>query len=332
MRAAPPFALALASLAGLTVLLAGVSVLAGKVWFSPADAWAALVTGAPDLGGVIVRELRAPRAALAILVGGALGLSGAALQGLLRNPLAEPGVLGISTGASLGAVLALYYGVSSVAALALPLAGLIGAAATTLLVVALAARGGAIALILAGAAVSSFGGALVALALNLAPSPWAATEIMVWLMGSLADRAWSHVTLAAPFVLAGAALLLSAGRGLDALSLGEATAESLGVPLSSLRLRIVAGAALAVGAATAVSGAIGFVGLVAGHLVRPLGAQVPSRVLPLAMLAGASLVLAADIGARLMPFGPEVKLGVVTALVGAPFFFLLVLRARKALP
>lgn len=328
----PSFVLSFALLATLTLILAALSVLAGKVWFSPADAWAALVTGAPDLGGVIVRELRAPRAMLAVLVGAALGVSGAALQGLLRNPLAEPGVLGVSTGASLGAVLALYYGVSGSFALALPLAGLIGAAATTALVVALAARGGAIALILAGAAVSSFGGALVALALNLAPSPWAATEIMVWLMGSLADRSWGHVALAAPFVFAGSAVLLFAGRSLDALSLGEATAESLGVKLSTLRLQIVGGAALAVGAATAVSGAIGFVGLVAGHLVRPLAGHVPSRVLPLAALAGAALVLAADIGVRLIPFGPEMKLGVVTALIGAPFFLLLILRARRTLP
>ena len=241
-------------------------------------------------------------------------------------------MLGISTGASLGAVLALYYGVSAHFALALPLAGLIGAGATSALVIALAHRGGAIALILAGAAMSSFGGALVALALNLAPSPWAATEIMVWLMGSLADRSWSHVALAAPFVIAGGALLLSAGRGLDALALGEDAAESLGVRLRVLRVTIVAGAALAVGAATAVSGTIGFVGLVAGHLVRPLAGQVPSRVLPAAALAGAALVLAADIGVRLAPFGPEMKLGVVTALIGAPFFLLLILRARRTLP
>lgn len=322
----------LALLAALVLLLGAVSLLAGKIWFSPADAWRALVTGDPDLGGVIVRELRAPRAVLAILVGAALGLSGAALQGLLRNPLAEPGVLGVSTGASLGAVLALYYGLSSMAPLALPFAGLIGAGATALLVVALASGGGTIALILAGAAVSSFGGALVALALNLAPSPWAATEIMVWLMGSLADRSWSHVALAAPFVAAGGALLLASGRALDALSLGEATAESLGVRMGRTRLLVVAGAALAVGAVTAVSGAIGFVGLIAGHLVRPIAGFSPRRTLPAAALAGAALVLAADIGVRLVPVGPEMKLGVVTALVGAPFFFLLILRARKTLP
>lgn len=322
----------LAGLAALVLTLAALSLLAGKIWFSPLDAWRALVSGAPDLGGVIVRELRAPRAALAILVGGALGLAGAALQGLLRNPLAEPGVLGISTGASLGAVLSLYYGLSAAIPLALPVAGLIGAAVTALLVVALARNGGTIALILAGAAVSSFGGALVALALNLAPSPWAATEIMVWLMGSLADRSWSHVMLAAPFVIVGAAFLFASGRALDALSLGEATAESLGVRMGRTRLLVVAGAALAVGAVTAVSGAIGFVGLIAGHLVRPLAGFSPSRTLPAAALAGAALVLAADIGVRLVPVGPEMKLGVVTALVGAPFFFLLILRARKALP
>jgi iron complex transport system permease protein len=323
---------AIAALLVLVVVLAALSVLAGKIWFSPADAWRALVDGSPDLGGVIVRELRAPRAVLAILVGGALGLSGAALQGLLRNPLAEPGVLGISTGASLGAVLSLYYGLSAAIPLALPIAGLTGAAATAVLVVMLARGGGAIALILAGAAVSSFGGALVALALNLAPSPWAATEIMVWLMGSLADRSWSHVGLAAPFVVVGAVLLLLSGRALDALSLGEATAESLGAKLSRTRLLVVIGSALAVGAVTAVSGAIGFVGLIAGHLVRPLASHVPSRTLPLAALAGAALGLAADIAVRLIPVGPEMKLGVVTALVGAPFFLLLILRSRKVLP
>jgi iron complex transport system permease protein len=191
---------------------------------------------------------------------------------------------------------------------------------------------GTLALILAGAAVSALTSALISLALNLAPSPYAAYEIMTWLLGSLADRSWDHVVLAAPFILAGCALLFIAGRSLDALTLGEAQAESLGVDLTRLRAMTLIGTALAVGAATSVAGAIGFIGLVAPHLVRPFVGYQPRRVLLPAALAGAVLLLTADIATRLIHFGPEMKLGVFTSLLGTPFFFWLVVRLKGTSP
>ena len=193
-------------------------------------------------------------------------------------------------------------------------------------------QGGTIALILAGAAVSSLTAAGIALALNFAPNPYAAYEIMSWLLGSLADKSWTQVWLILPFVLAGCALLAGTGRALDALSLGGAQAQSLGINLNRLRLVIVFGTALAVGASTAITGAIGFIGLVAPHLARPFVGHQPGRILLPAALGGALLLLCADIAARLIDVGPELKLGVFTSLVGTPFFFWLVVRLRKTAP
>jgi iron complex transport system permease protein len=281
---------------------------------------------------IIVIEVRLPRALLALLIGAALGLSGAVLQGYLRNPLAEPGLIGVTASGALGAVLTLYFGLASAFALALPLGGIAGAAAGVVVVQALAGRDtGALSLILAGIAVTSFAGALTALALNLAPSPFAALEIVFWMMGSLADRSLDHVALAAPFIVIGAGLLLTTGRALDALTLGEDTAATLGVDLGRLRARIVAGTAIAVGAATAVAGAIGFVGLVVPHLLRPWTGYRPAALLPASALGGAALTLAADIAVRVIAVRGEIKLGVVTALIGAPFFLWLVLAERRRL-
>jgi len=186
-------------------------------------------------------------------------------------------------------------------------------------------------LILAGVAVTSFAGALMALALNLSPNPFAALEIVFWMLGSLADRSIVHVGLAAPLILPGLALLLLLGRALDALTLGEDGAANLGIDLRRTRLLLILGVALAVGASTAVAGAIGFVGLVVPHLLRPLVDQRPSRLLPASLLGGAALVLIADVSVRLLTPGMELKLGVLTALVGAPLFFYLVLKTRRAL-
>lgn len=324
---------ALLPLLTLALLLASAaSLFAGELWLGPTDILAALAGRGHAVAALVVMELRLPRLVMALLVGGILGLSGAVLQGFTRNPLAEPGLLGVSAGASLGAVLAIYYGLSTGFALATPLAGLIGALLTTALALLLARGGGTVVLILAGAAVSSLAGAGIALALNLAPNPYAAYEITTWLLGSLADRSWNDVTLAAPFILAAAACLLPTARALDALTLGEAQAESLGIDLSRTRLLALAGTALGVGAATAVTGAIGFVGLVAPHLVRPLvGHRAGATLLP-ATLAGALMVVLADIVTRLVHVGPELKLGVVTALVGAPFFLWLVLHLRRSGP
>ena len=265
-----------------------------------------------------------------LLVGASLGLAGAALQGLLRNPLAEPGIIGISACAAFGAVIAFYSGLSFAAPLALPLAGIAGALMAVVLLYALAGReASTLTLILAGVAINGFAGAATALALNLAPNPFAVTEIVFWMMGSLADRSISHLLLAAPLMILGWALLLTSGRALDALTLGEETAASLGVRLSRLRFMLVLGTALAVGSGVAVTGAVGFVGLVAPHLLRPFVAYQPSRLLVASALAGAVLVLAADIAIRLITVGPELKLGVVTALIGAPFFLVLVMRLRR---
>lgn len=285
--------------------------------------------GAPWL---IVTEIRLPRTVVACLVGAALGASGAALQGYLRNPLAEPGVIGISGGAGLGAVIAIHTGAAGAFALALPIGGLVGALLATGAVLLLAGpHGGSLTLVLAGVAVASLATALISAVLALSENPFAAVEIVFWLLGSVADRSMTHVWLAAPFVAIGLALLLRTGAALDALTLGEAAAANLGTDLGRVRYRIVVGAALAVGAATAVAGTIGFVGLVVPHVLRPFAGHVPSRLVGVSALGGALLVLGADTLLRLVAPSGDLRLGVVTALMGTPFFLWLVLRTRREL-
>ena len=320
-------------LAGLAVLVAGLfgaSLLVGPAAIGLGDSLRALVTGEGEAVVLVMREIRLPRALLGLMVGAALGLAGAAMQGFLRNPLAEPGLIGVSPAASLGAVLALQTGVAAVWAPALPLAALAGAgAAVALLFVLAGPRGGALTLILAGIALSALAGALMSLVLNLSPNPFAAMEIVFWMMGSLADRSMLHVALAAPFMVAGALVLARTGRGLDALTLGEDAAAALGVSLGRLRVQVVVGVAALVGAATAVAGAVGFVGLVVPHLLRPLVGARPSALLPAAALGGAAVVLAADIATRILAPDRDLKLGVLTAIVGAPFFFRLIWSMRR---
>lgn len=316
----------------LLVSLGCVSLFAGTVWLSPGQVIAALVDPTPDLAQLVITEVRLPRLVLGLLVGGILGLSGAVLQGLLRNPLAEPGLLGVSSGASLGAVIAIYYGFAAGFTLATPLFALVGAFVTIGVALALSRTGGTLSLILAGVAVSTIAGAGVSLALNLAPSPFAAYEIMTWLMGSLSDRSWDHVLLAGPFILVGGVLLFLTGPSLDALSLGEQQAESLGVDVGRTRLLALFGTALGVGAATAVTGAIAFVGLVAPHLVRRLVGHRPGATLLPATLAGAAIVLAADAATRLLRLGPDIKLGVFVSVIGAPFFLWLIVHIRRTGP
>jgi iron complex transport system permease protein len=329
---APRPAATLTALGLVVAALFAASLLIGPARLPPVASLRALLTGDDPAAALIMRELRLPRAALGLLIGAGLGLSGAALQGYLRNPLAEPGLLGVSGAAALGAVLALYSGLAALFPLALPLAALGFAFAATLLVQALAGAGGSsITLILAGLAVSSLAAALTALALNLAPNPFAASEIVHWLLGSLADRSLPQLALAAPFLLAGMACLLALGRALDALTLGEDAAAALGVSLARARRLTVTGVALATGAGVAVAGAIGFVGLVAPHLLRPLVGHRPSRLLPAAALGGAALLLAADVATRLIAPERDLKLGVVTALIGAPLFLRLVWLSRRSL-
>ncbi len=288
------------------------------------------VAGSAEAQRTILLEVRLPRALLGFMVGGTLGLAGAVLQGYLRNPLAEPGILGISGGAALGAVIAIHSGLAQAVALALPLAGLAGAALATLALSMLAGRGtGSVTLILAGVAVSSLAAALTSLALNLAPNPFAASEMLYWLMGSLTDRSLTHVWLAAPLMAVGCVLLASTARDLDALSLGEAAAQNLGVDPTRLRWTVVSGTALAVGAATAVCGAISFVGLMVPHLLRPLTTGEPGQLLLPSFLGGAALVLLADVALRILSPMGDLRLGVLTALIGAPFFLWLVLSKRS---
>lgn len=329
-REGAPLLLTLLALAVAAAFTA--SLLVGPAPIGLREVFDAILAGEVETTLLILREVRLPRALLGLLIGVTLGLSGAALQGFLRNPLAEPGLIGVSASASFGAVLTFYTGLAGLFALALPLGGMAGAMVGVIVVQALAGRDGSpLTLILAGIAVTSFAAALTSLALNLAPNPFAALEIMFWLMGSLADRSFEHVWLSAPFMLAGWLLLATLGRPLDALTLGEDAARTLGFNLRGVRGRLVLGTALCVGAATSVAGAIGFVGLIVPHLLRPLVEHRPSMLLPASALGGATLVLLADVAVRLLSPGRELKLGVLTALVGAPFFLFLVLRLRREL-
>jgi len=332
MSEAARYRLLIAGLCLLVALLFAVSLLVGPAGLGLGESMEALFSGQGEAQVLVMREIRLPRALLGLMIGATLGLSGAALQGYLRNPLAEPGLIGVAPCASLGAVIAIFTGLAAAFPLALPLTALAGAGVAVLVIQAMAGiRGGAITLILAGVALSSFAGALTSLVLNLSPNPFAALEIVFWMLGSLADRSMLHVQLAAPFMIVGWAMLIVLGRGLDALTLGEDAAASMGVRLSRLRGLAVVGTAASVGAATAVAGAIGFVGLVVPHLLRPLVGARPSRLLLASALGGAAMLLAADLAVRLIAPGKDLKLGVLTALVGAPFFLWLIIKTRRRL-
>ena len=318
------------SLTALTAALVLASLSVGPAGIGARDGLAALVLGGDGPAPLVMREIRLPRALLGVMIGASLGLAGAALQGYLRNPLAEPGLIGVSGSAALGAVLAIHTGLAAAYTLALPVAALAGAGIGVLLILMLAGpRGGSITLILAGIAISALAAALTSLVLNLSPNPYAASEIVFWMMGSLADRSMTHVWLALPLMLAGGLALLTLGRGLDALTLSEDAAEAMGLRLARLRLTLVLGTAAMVGAGVAVAGAIGFVGLVVPHLLRPLVGARPSRLLWASALGGAAMVLAADIAVRLVLPERDLKLGVLTAIVGAPLFLHLIYKTRR---
>ena len=270
---------------------------------------------------VVIWEIRLPRAMAAYVVGVCLGASGAALQGLLRNPLAEPGVLGVSATASLSATFALYYGLAASSVYWLPIYAIAGALAATALLAAAAMRiKSVVTLILLGVGLSSFSAAAMSLLLNFAPNPFSLSDMINWLLGSVANRSFEDVSIVMPFVLAGTMILFLSRRGLSALTLGEEAASGVGLNLNRQRIAVVLGAGLATGASVALAGAIGFVGIVAPHLIRPIVAHDPARsLLPSAMLAGIILVVA-DIGVRILPTTTELKLGVVAAIIGAPAF------------
>jgi iron complex transport system permease protein len=317
------------ALAILCCLLAGLSLLAGPVALSPLEVIAGLTDGTTT-AAVIVTEIRLPRTLLALMIGGTLGLAGAALQGLVRNPLAEPTLFGAPAAAAFASAAVLAFGGSSALSFWLPVAGMVGAFVSVAALLLIAGqRASLTVLLLAGLALTSLFGAGTALVLNLAPNPFAALEIAFWLLGSLEDRSFVHVGLAAPFLALGAVLLASQARAYRALTLGEEVAGSLGVNVARTRVIVALGLAFGVGAAVSVTGAIGFIGLVAPHLVRRGVAADPARILLPATLAGACLLTAADIVARLIPATTEVKTGVVTALVGVPFFLWRILRERR---
>jgi iron complex transport system permease protein len=317
-----------ALLGALALAAAAVSLLVGRSSGGPTFGF-----GGPEIASIVLTEIRLPRTLLALLVGGTLGLCGAALQGLLRNPLAEPGLLGASSGAAFGAVLVFYFGLAGAESLVLPAGAVAGSLTALAALYALARRrGDFLTIVLAGIAINAFTAALTSLALNFAPSPYAALEILFWMLGSLADRSLAHVALALPLMVPGWLLVIAAARGLDALTLGEETAASLGFDPRRTQWLVIGGTALAVGGAVAVAGVVGFVGLVVPHLLRGHVGYHPSRLLVPSFLGGAVLAAIADIAIRLMPPGPELKLGVVTALLGAPFFLHLIMQPRAGAP
>jgi iron complex transport system permease protein len=328
-----PFGLVVGALSLLVFVLTIVSVITGRgeitgglgdlisLWQRDAEtAW------------LIMSQVRVPRTLLALLVGASLGLSGAVLQGLLRNPLAEPALLGASSSAALGAVAVFYFGAGSLSYL-LPVGGMAGTLIATALLILLGGRAqDTLTLVLAGVAINALTSAMTSLALNFAPSPYAAMEIVFWILGSFADRTLDHVFMALPAMVVGWVFLFSVARPLEALSLGEDTAATLGFNMRWVKLRAVLGTAFCVGAAVAVTGVISFVGLVVPHLLRPLVGYRPGRLLLPSMIGGAALMLSADIGVRMISTALELKVGVITAIIGAPFFLHLLVVLRRSRP
>lgn len=305
-------------------VLAGLSLLVGRVSV-PFDAWLS-----DDPKWAIITELRVPRTLLAMMIGGALGLAGAAMQGYTRNPLADPGVLGVSAMAALGAVLTIYYGLASDAVWLLPISAIAGALLGVVFLLGLSGIGAsAITFVLAGVILQSVAGAAVALALSLAPDPWATQEIVDWLIGSLTDRSMEEVQIAAPFIAVGVVILLMLQRSLTALSIGEDGAKSLGVNLTVTQIMLAIGVGLATGASVAVTGIISFVGLIVPQIMRWAIGGEPGKLLLPSAICGAVLVVAADMLVRFSPAAAEVKLGVAMSALGGPFFLVMLMSMRR---
>jgi iron complex transport system permease protein len=318
-------------LALASVCLLALSGLVGTAPLSLETSLAALVGQGDAAARTILWEIRLPRAAAAFGVGATLGLAGAALQGLLQNPLAEPGVLGVSAFAALGAVVAIFFGLAGYSGLIVPLAAILGAGLATFVLVVATLRGAnSVTLLLIGIGLSSFAGALISLAMNLAPNPYSLSDLVNWMMGSVANRSWADIMLAAPAWAIGTALVMMAAPGLRALSLGEETAASLGADIRRTRMLVIGGTSVLAGASVATAGAIGFVGIVAPHIVRPFVRHDPQKLLvPSALLAGV-ILLAADILVRILPVQQELKLGVAAALLGGPVFIWIAARLGRA--
>jgi iron complex transport system permease protein len=322
---ARPWALpALLILVGVLFVL---SIAVGRVTLTW-DIWSAQDT----VSRAILVELRLPRAILGVLVGASLGIAGAAMQGYLRNALAEPGTLGISAMSALGAVLSIFFNIAGLHPWVLPICGVLGGMSGMMILFVLSGRtASALTLVLSGIILSALAIAGISLALSLSPSPWAAGEIVRWMLGGLTDRSFDELTIAAPLIIVGCIAVLGCRRPLDALTLGETGARSLGIDLNRAQWQLAIGIGLIVGGSTAVTGVIGFVGLIVPHLMRPLVGSRPGALLVPSAIGGAALVLAGDILVRLLPGGSELELGVVMSLVGAPFFFVLLHSMRRKL-
>jgi len=314
----------------LVILLFIASIVIGRDPLPIGTALKDTLSGSDSVYAVILNQIRLPRALIALFAGATLGLCGAAMQGLLRNPLASPGLIGSSSGAALFAVIVLYFGNSLLSPYVLPVAGMAGALLATALVYVLAGRDASVTtLILAGVAINALATAGMSLLLNLAPSPYAVRELVLWTLGDITDRSMRDFWLMLPTTLIGWAMLVGTGDQLDALTLGERTAQSMGISAVRLRWRVFIAVSLSVGAAVATVGMIGFIGLVVPHLLRPYVAHEPGRLLPVAALGGAVMLLAADIGVRVIPTDSPLRVGVLTAIVGAPFFLHLIIRSRR---
>ncbi len=314
------------------ILAALVSLTIGPVDLKIMDVMNGIFGPSNDPVSIIVSELRLPRVLLGILIGSALGVSGAALQGVLRNPLADPGVIGVSASAALGAVIAIHLGVHLIWSLFIPIFAMGGALLATLILLAVSVRESSVLmLILVGIGISSLAMAGVSLVMNLAESPMSVRDMIMWMLGSLENRTTTDLFLALPFILLGWIMMINVGQGLNALSVGEDTARSMGINLSMLKFRVVIGSAISIGAAVSVCGSIGFVGLVVPHMVRRLVTKEPGDILIPSALMGGLLLTLADMLTRLPTPGATLQLGVVTSLIGAPTFLYIIYKTRKGM-
>ena len=326
-----PWALNIALL-GVILIAVLLSAKFGQVDLSVAQVIDGAFGAADKAESIIVRELRLPRIILAIMAGASLGYTGAALQGLLRNPLADPGVIGVSATASLVAVIAIYMGLTALHPLALPVTAMAGALVATIILMVLASRDASVlTLILAGIGISSLATAAMSLVMNFTPNAITVQEMVMWMLGSLENRTFDDLMLAGPFIVLGWLMMIGVGQGLNALSLGEEAASTLGIDLKALRWRVILGTAFSVGATVSICGAVGFVGLVVPHIVRAFVGFEPRRILLPSALCGAAVMVLADILTRLPIGHGQLRLGVVMAMIGAPVFLYIVFKTRESM-
>ena len=281
---------------------------------------------------LVIEQIRLPRILVGASVGMALGVAGATMQGLFRNPMADPGIIGVSAGGAVGAVVAIATGMAGLFFLAIPMCAFVGAIAASFLVYGIAAVGGRFSmatLLLAGVAVNAFLGAVVSAIIILIPDNGALREILFWLSGGLDSRSWEHVRISTPLILGAVAVIMLMARDLNLLMLGDDEARSMGVRVGIARPVLLAAAALATGAAVAVSGTIAFVGLVTPHILRLVLGPDHRVLIPLSAAGGAVFIIVADTVARTVVQPAEFRVGVLTAFVGAPFFIFLLIKNKR---